>query len=217
LRDHWVEIVGVVGSKRHRDLSQEPLLELFVPRRQQTGGRAMWMVVRTTDPPSVMLGTLRRILREMDPAIAFANPSVLRDRVALSISPQRFRSMMVGALACVAVILSVIGIWSLTSFSVSRQKRDIGVRIALGMEPGRARSGILARAVGVASAGVGIGVLLTVLAVRAIDTQVFGVPRVDPVIVAGVALFLLAITVAASATPAWRASSIDPQEAMRSP
>jgi ABC-type antimicrobial peptide transport system permease subunit len=125
--------------------------------------------------------------------------------------------MMVGALACVAVILSVIGIWSLTSFSVSRQTRDIGVRIALGMAPGRARSGVLARAAAVASTGVGIGVLLTVLAARAIDTQVFGIPRVDPVIVASVAFFLLAITVAASATPAWRASSIDPQEAMRSP
>jgi predicted permease len=214
--DRWIEVVGVVGSKRHRDLNQEPLLELFVPRRQESTGRSMWIVVRTAEPPPLILSRLRELLRQVDPNIAFANASVMSERVAQSIAPQRFRSLLLAALAGMAVLLSTVGIWSLTAYTVSRQTRETGIRMALGMQQARARSSVLLRAVLIAAVGVAGGVIVTLIGIRTIDTQLFGVPRVDAATIVGVAVFLILITAAAALRPAWRASATDPLAAMRS-
>jgi predicted permease len=214
--DRWIEVVGVVGSKRHRDLNQEPLLELFVPRRQESMGRSMWIVVRTSEPPALMLSRLRDLLRQVDPNIAFANAAVMSERVAQSIAPQRFRSLLLATLAGMALLLSTVGIWSLTSYNVSRQTRETGIRMALGMQPARALSRVLQRAVAIAASGVAGGVAVALVSVRTVDTQLFGVPRIDTATIVGVAAFLILITAAAALRPAWRASATDPLDAMRS-
>jgi ABC-type antimicrobial peptide transport system permease subunit len=115
-----------------------------------------------------------------------------------------------------ALLLATVGIWSLTAYNVSRQTRETGIRMALGMRPARACSRVLQRAVATAACGVAGGVAVALVSVRTVDTQLFGVPRIDAATIVGVAVFLILITVVAALRPAWRASATDPLDAMRS-
>jgi predicted permease len=214
--DRWIEIVGVVGDKRHRELSQEPLLELFVPRRQETGIRSMWIVVRSSEDPSLLLGRMREVLHQTDPSIPFAYATVMTDRIALSTAPQRFRSLLLASLAGMALLLATLGVWGLSSFRVGRETRDIGVRLALGMSPSRARARVLGTALLTAVPGVTVGALLTLLSTQLVDASLFGVPEIDPVSLLGVPAFLIVVTVATALRPAWRAGSVDPIRTMGS-
>lgn len=215
--DRWIEIVGVVGAKRHRDLSQEPMPELFVPRRQEAVGRAMWVVVRTAERGAVMLPRLRDVLRRTDSTIAFASATILTERIARSIAPQRFRSLLFGSLAAIALVLAVVGVWSLASYRVSRQMRDIGIRMALGLGPRQARTRVLVDAVIVAGCGVLTGTATALLAAPIVAARGFGVPGIDAATLVAVALFLVGLTATAALRPAVRASRVDPLNAMRSP
>jgi putative ABC transport system permease protein len=212
----WLEIVGVVGAKRHRDLSVEPMPELFVPRRQENTGRSLWIVVRTTEPGAQMLTTLRGLLKQEDPNIAFAHASIMQDRVALSLAPQRFRSVLIGTLATLALVLATIGIWSLVAYSVSRRTREIGIRMALGLEPRQARRAVVQRALLVAIAGTSVGEIVALAVARGVSAQTWGLPPVSPATLVAVAALFVLITLLAAAPPAWRASAIDPLLAIRS-
>jgi ABC-type antimicrobial peptide transport system permease subunit len=143
----------------------------FVPRRQENVGRSLWIVVRTNEPPGQMLTTLRALLKQEDPNIAFAHASILQDRVALSLAPQRFRSVLIATLATLALVLATIGIWSLVAYSVSRQTREIGIRMALGLHPGKARRAVLVRALVVAFAGISIGEVAALALARGVSAQ----------------------------------------------
>lgn len=152
----------------------------------------------------------------MDPEIAFAHAAVMSDRVALSIAPQRFRSTLLGALGAMALLLAVIGVWSLASSRVARQTREIGIRMSLGLSPVRARTNVVAGALLIGFVGVATGSAISLACARFVDTALFGVPRIDAITLLGVAVFLLGLTASASLRPATRASGVDPLAAIRS-
>ncbi len=210
-------IVGVVGSKRHRDLSAPPQLELFVPRREEgtRGGRSHWVVARTDGDPQPYLATLRRIVREMEPNMAFAHATVLSDRVRESVGAQRFRGYIFGGLSGMAVLVAVVGVWSLLGFTVLRRTREIGIRMTLGLPASAAQRAILAAAVGYALVGVALGELCALLIARSLDLVVFDVPRLEPLTFVMVAAFFVIMAALAAFGPARRVTRIDPLVALR--
>ena len=175
-----LEIVGVVGSKRHRDLSAPPQLELFTPRKQETVGRSMWIVVRTDGEPESFLPTLRRVVREMEPGMAFAHATTVSDRIHESVATERFRGFIFGGLSGMAVLVSIAGVWSLLVFTVLRRTREFGIRMTLGLDATRARRGIVATAVLYALAGVAIGELCAYALARSLNLVVYGIPQLEP-------------------------------------
>jgi ABC-type antimicrobial peptide transport system permease subunit len=124
-------------------------------------------------------------------------------------------AMLCSALAFLAVLLSSIGVYGLMAFTVARQTRDIGIRIALGAKPGQVAREILHVASLLAVAGVAVGVPVALAAARIIRGELYGIEPNDPVTLAVTAILLLAVAVVAAWIPARRASHVDPMVALR--
>jgi putative ABC transport system permease protein len=210
-----LEIVGVVGNKRHRALDAPPELELFVPRRQEATARSHWIVVRTDGDPESHLPTLRRIVKEMEPGMAFAHPTTLSARIHESVATERFRGFIFSGLSGMAALVAIIGVWSLLVFTVLRRTREIGIRMTLGLNARAAQREVVFSSVGYALTGVALGELTAWLLSRSLNLVVFAVPRVEPMAFLLVALVVVLLAALAAAGPARRVSRIDPMVALR--
>lgn len=215
---NWsLEVVGVVGDKRHRSLRDEPPIELYTPREQSWFySRAHWIVVRVAGSPETMGPALLAAAREVDPATPPARFGSIEERIAGSLAPERFRGLLVGALGGLALLLTLIGVWGTVAHWVSRQTRDIGVRIALGQSPGRARRQVVRTALTTVGAGLLCGLVMAAVAGRLLEGFLVGVSSADPASLTGIAVLFLLATWGAALGPARRASRVDPVRAIRS-
>lgn len=211
-----VEIVGVVSDKRHRDLRSAPLPEVFVPRRSTWFySRAHWFLVRLDPLAAPSNATLAAAVREVDALTPPAWFGTVDERIARSLAPERFRGVLVGGLAALALLLTALGIWGTISHFVGRQTREIGIRIALGQAPGRARRRVVGDALRIVVVGLVVGGLASPLAGRVVASYLVGVRPWEPALLLLVATLFGAIGVAAAAGPALRASRVDPATVMR--
>lgn len=216
LQDEWREIVGVVADKRHHGLREEPESDVWVPRAQIGNPRLFaWIAVRTTGEPLALVPPIREVLAELDPTIAIDDPRPMSDRLAATLAPERFRAWLVGALAALATLLAVFGIYGLLSYTVARQRREIGIRIALGRTPGGMVGRTVIRAVATTAVGVALGLGMALAAGRFIAAFVPEVGPRDPVTLVIVPVVLLAVAALAALGPARRASRVDPAVALR--
>jgi ABC-type antimicrobial peptide transport system permease subunit len=135
--------------------------------------------------------------------------------VATSVSPQRFAMLLMSAFALLALLLAVIGVYGIVSYSVRQRTSEIGVRLALGANPGQVSRLIVQQSLAPVFAGLIAGLGLASLATRALATQLFEVSPIDPATFSLVAMILLSAAVAASVTPARRAMRVDPVNALR--
>ena len=132
-----------------------------------------------------------------------------------SISPRRFSAVLIGVLAALALVLSAVGIYGVMSYTVSQRTQEIGVRMALGAQPGNMLALILGRGAWLALIGIAIGVAGALGLTRFLSSLLFGVGASDPVTFGGVALLLLGVALAACYIPARRAMKVDPMVALR--
>jgi ABC-type antimicrobial peptide transport system permease subunit len=128
---------------------------------------------------------------------------------------ERFLAIILGVFAATALLLGAIGVYGLLAYDVSRQRREIGLRIALGAEPRRVLARVVGRAVALASIGVVVGLLGSVATTRLLEGFLYGVATTDAGTLAGVGLVVLAVATLASLTPARRAAGVDPLAALR--
>jgi ABC-type antimicrobial peptide transport system permease subunit len=135
--------------------------------------------------------------------------------VASATESQRFYLLLLGAFAAVAVVLAAVGIYGVMSYAVSRREKEIGIRIALGADPGRVLGAVLRQSLRIASIGASVGIVAALLATREMRGILYGVSATDGLTFAVVTLMLLAIAGAASWIPAYRATRIDPLSALR--
>jgi predicted permease len=210
------EIVGVVADKRHHGLREDPEADLWVPRAQIANPRLLaWVAVRTAGDPLALVPGIRDALTELDPTIAIDDPRTMSDRLDAALAPERFRAWVVGALASLATLLAVLGIYGLLSYSVARQRREIGIRIALGRTPGGMVGTTVARAVATTAVGVAIGLGIALAAGRFVAAFVPEVGPRDPLTLVVVPAVLLGAAALAALGPARRASRVDPAVALR--
>jgi putative ABC transport system permease protein len=198
----WLNIVGVVGDVRHYGLDKPANLQVYVPHRQRPS-QQMTIVVRSTVGAD---GGLDQPVYDIKP---------MEQYVAESIAEKRFSMLLVAIFAGVALVLAIVGIYGVMSYTVSQRTREIGLRMALGAQ-GRdilklvVGQGLLLTLVGVAT-GLGLAFAVT----RAMSSLLFGVSAADPLIFSAVAVLLTSVALFACYLPARRAARVDPMEALR--
>jgi putative ABC transport system permease protein len=211
-RHRPLRVVGVVENGRYyRSWRGQTRPFLFVPLAQWPMNR-MTLHVRGA---SLSAGAIRRALDAAAPDLPPDVPVTLKGAMAASMNVERTAARLLGAFSLLALTIAAIGTYSVVSFAVGRQARDIGIRIALGARRGRVLGDVVAEALKPLALGVAIGWGVALAGGRFVASLLFGVRPVDPSTYAAVAATLLAACVLASLVPAWRATRTDPAETLR--
>jgi len=211
------QIVGVVGDIAEDNLAVAPPPVMYFPIDQDSGYTGFLIyVLRTQGEPGAVLGSVRAVLHSMDPQLAIMQPQPLQEYVDRSpaVFLRRYPFYLIGSFAALAVILAIVGLYGLISYSVAQRTREIGIRMALGAQPANIlklviRQGVVAAILGVAvgaAAALTFGIVLT----RAMPNFLYRVSSTDWTTFTFVSLLLLAVALTASYIPARRATEVDP-------
>ena len=212
--DPWREIVGVVGNVRQLGPDHPESPEIYIPYLQEPTSD-MFLVLRTAGDPAVPLAQVRAAVRELDSSQPVYDAATMEERLWLSIAPQRFSALLVGAFAVLAMILGAIGIYGVLAFSMARRTREIGIRVALGAQRLDLLRTVISEGLQPAMAGTAIGIAAAVGLTRYIASQLHGIKPTDPLTFAVVAILLLLVALLACYIPARRAMRVDPMVALR--
>jgi putative ABC transport system permease protein len=208
------EIVGIVGDVKDSDLSARQSAQIYVPFVQNP----FWatdIAVRSHGNPSALGGALREQIRAIDPALPVAGVQPMAEVIGSSIAQPRFRTALLSLFGAAALLLAAIGIYGVLAYTVAQQTREIGIRMALGANPGTVLRLVLARGLRLAGAGTLIGVLAALMLTQLLNSLLFGVSATDPLTFAAVAGLLLGVALLACYVPARRAMRVDPMVALR--
>ncbi len=214
-------VVGVVDDIREVELAGLVEPELFVAVKQTLPENVslltatQFWTVRLRANPSAFATTFSRILREVDPSVAAASSTSLREYVDAAIAPRRFSVRLMSLFALVALVLAFLGVYGVTAYSVEQRRREIGVCMAIGATSGRIVGTVMRRSLTLGAIGVALGIVGAGLARGLIEHRLFGVSADNPILLAGVAGTMLVTVAAASVIPSVRASRIDPLVALR--
>jgi putative ABC transport system permease protein len=212
--DKMREIVGVVGDVHHRNLWQAIDPECYVPYDQDAIG-AMNIVVRAQGEPMNLLPSIREQVRALDTELPIYKARDMRDYIEASVAQRRFTSVLVSVFAAAGLLLATVGLFGLISYSVEQRRTEIGIRVAVGAERADIIGMVLRSGIGLALAGIVVGLAGTLALSSVLKSQLFGVTATDPLTFIGVALGLVAVATAACYIPAWRAANADPLVALR--
>ena len=210
----WITVVGVVANMRRTGVDMPVRDETFLPYAQAPTLRNILMI-RTAGDPLAMVPQLRDAVRSLDPNQPLANVRTLESELAGLLAQRRFNAVLVGAFAILALLLAVIGAYGVTAYLVAQRTKEIGVRIALGAEPGRVTRMVVLNGLRVATIGVTLGVLAAFFAARLAATLLHGVSPHDPVTLIAAPAVLLIVVALANYIPARRAARVDPLMALR--
>jgi putative ABC transport system permease protein len=215
-----VEVVGVVGDVRFRDLTGDlsaPLstVDIYFPFTQDTD-ETLEMAVRGGPRGAQFSAALNRAVHELDGTLPVFDVASLDDALAQQTSAARFGSLMLSLFAGIAIVLAVVGIYGLLAFVVGTSTREIAIRIALGASPVDVVNGVVRKGLVLAIAGVAVGLTIALPSMGVLSGFLFGVGSRDPLTMFGVAMLLVGASVAACWFPARRASRVAPQVALKS-
>ena len=212
----YMQIVGVVGDIAEIDLAAAPPPILYMPNDQGPNTFAIFLV-RTAGDPSAFVGAVRAALRQLDPQLAVIIPQpleqVANDSPAVFL--RRYPSYLIGIFAVLALILAITGLHGLISYSVVQRTREIGIRMALGAQPGDVVSMILRQGIAAVVAGIAIGIIAALALTRLMASLLYGVTPTDALTFGSVASILIIVAISACVMPARRATRVDPIEALR--
>jgi ABC-type antimicrobial peptide transport system permease subunit len=172
-------------------------------------------VARSAAPPATVGALIRDAIREADRDLPLVNQAPLLELIGVSLLPNRIAALLAGAFGAVGLVLAAVGLYGLLSYAVSRRRREIGIRMALGAAPGDVRRLVLKDGLRLTAIGLVVGLVLAVAVTQLLRRLLFGVSPADPLTLIAIAA-LLGITAAiACAVPAMRATRTDPMEALR--
>jgi predicted permease len=216
-------IVGVVGNVREQGLAVATVPTVFVPHTQvplrlhrlmNEWFPTAWLV--RSDSSRAVAAQLRDLVAEVDPAQPIMRLRTMDEVISDITQRPQSQSLLMAIFAAVALVLTVVGIYGVISYSVSQRTRELGIRMALGAEGGSVLQMVLYRGIKVAGVGLALGLLGAVALARVLESLVFEVSPTDPFIMASVILFLMIVAVLACMIPAFRATRVDPVIALRS-
>jgi putative ABC transport system permease protein len=216
-------VVGVVADVKMNAMNETqavptlyfPFAQFSAPRGTRWRSVPMILAVRTNAPPLSVVPAITGSIHEIDAELPLLNIRMMDDSVSASLSPARFTMLLLGAFAGLALLLAVVGIYSVMSYSVSRRTNEIGIRVALGASRNDVLILIVRQALLLALIGSVIGVVGALALSRLMASQLYGVRPTDPVTFITVAALLMIVSLAASYIPARRAMRVDPMIALR--
>jgi putative ABC transport system permease protein len=210
----WFTIIGVVGDTKHTALDSPLRPQVYVHHRADPSGQ-MVVVLRARDEPEGYSSVARAAVHELDPNQPSGRVRSMSTVVYDAVSRQRFTMWLAGTFAGLALVLSLVGLYAVVSYSVAERTHELGVRYALGASPRRLQTLVLLDGVKLVGAGVVLGLLGSLAVSRFLQAQLFGITAYDPRTFAGVAFLLVCAALAGCLVPARRATRIDPMTALR--
>jgi predicted permease len=211
----WRTIVGVVGNTRDAGPDAPAPAVVFQPFAQND---LQWFpggfVIRSPTAPT-LAPQAARIIRELIPDQPIERVATLAEIREETIAPQRLNALLVGALGALALVIAAVGIGGVLAFFISQRTAEIGIRMSLGAEPSRVMRMVLADGGILLAAGIGLGMLASIVVSRLIQGLLFGVAPGDPATFLAVSLLMAAVGLGACTVPAIRAARLDPLVAMR--
>jgi putative ABC transport system permease protein len=172
-------------------------------------------MLRTNTDPATLLPVVRQVVRELDPSLPFSSVATIDDLVAASLRVPRSLSLLVGSLALVALVLSIVGIYGVMAYYVQQHSKDISIRVALGGSPAAVLRLIVGQGMKVVASGVVFGLLASLVLTRLMSSLLFGVGSADAFTFVAVTLLLLAVALVACLVPATRAVGVQPAAVLR--
>ncbi len=209
------EIVGVVRGLKFFGLEQERRPTMYVPLLQYAGERTMSLVVKTQSDPSRMAAALRGAVWSVDRDQTVSTAVTMEQMLARSVAQRRFNTGIIEVFALVALLLAIVGIHGVLSYSVAQRTREIGIRMALGAERRRVLLSVLGQALSMVGVGVVIGIVASIGLTRLIASMLYGVGPLDLRTYLGMSALLVLVALVASYIPARRATKVDPLVALK--
>jgi len=210
-----IEIVGVAGDTKYENMSEEMPFELYIPYTQLDFVNGMTVYLRAHGDPTNAFNTIRRVVREVDPAVPMYDLRTLDDQLEISLFIQRLLATLSTVFGGVSTLLAALGLYGVMAFMVARRTREIGIRMALGADTGSVVWIVMREVLLLAAIGVVIGVGAAWAATRLIQAQLFGIQATDGFTIAAAALGTVAVAALSGYFPARRATTIDPVRALR--
>ena len=211
----WITIVGIVADVRQAGLDLPPRPEIYFPYQQWDYFAPGYIAVRTSGDPMSVANAVREQVWAVDKDQPVTGVMPLGTMLADYLEPRELQSSLLGAFAGFALLLAALGIYAVLAFSVAQRTQEIGVRVALGAQPGDILRGVLKQGLGLAGLGAAIGVAGALALSRLLESLLFGVSATDPLTLVAAAAVLLAVAAAACFIPARRAMKVDPMVALR--
>ncbi len=215
VKDPWFEIIGVVGDVKNQGLQEPVTPEVWIPYTL-TGSAARGVLIRTVKNPMTLLNAVRREIWSSDRGVALTLTGTLQDFInKYSYAEPRFGLLLLTIFATVGLILVAIGVYSVIAYTISRQTREIGIRMALGATPRDVLSLVIRMGLRLVVFGIAAGLAASLALTRLLDSQLWGVSSSDPLTLGAVVVVLLGAGLAASFFPARRATRVDPAICLR--
>jgi putative ABC transport system permease protein len=208
------EIIGVVGDVRNRSLDTAPKQAYYVPQTQVPFDQ-MVMVVKTLDDPHNLISAATKQVSAMDQDIPVFGVKTMEEYLSTSVAAPRFSTTLLTIFAGVALVLTVVGLYGVMSYSVAQRRNEIGIRLALGAQSRDVLLMIVKQGSLLIGLGLVIGLSGAFALTRLIASMLFGVTAKDPLTFTAVGALLAAVALLACYVPAWRATKVDPMEALR--
>jgi ABC-type antimicrobial peptide transport system permease subunit len=209
-----IQVVGIVEDGKYTaNLAENPQLAVFLPILQSPSSNS-WMVVRSNRDPQQLPAAIRAKLRDLDAGLP-AFIQTWNSEMSGAMFAPRMATLSLGVLGMLGALLSIIGIFGMAAYSVSKRKRDLGIRIALGAQRKEVLQAALGRAVRLLALGSAAGLLVGILASRVLAFIVYQATPRDPLVLAGCVLAMALLGLAATWVPAQRALAIDPMVLLR--
>jgi len=223
----WMTVVGEVADAKLNAPDADAHEQFYAPVAQlekdigslalptDLNGNGNYIVVRSALPPEQMENTLRSTVRGIDPMLPLAQVRTMDEVVAQSEAPRRFNTIIISSFALTAVLLAVLGVYSIIAFSVASRVQDMAIRTALGSQRAHIVRLVVISGLKLAAIGCVLGLAGAIGVSGVLRTFLFDVSPFDPLTMIAAAALVFALAIAASALPAWRAASVDPIRALR--
>jgi putative ABC transport system permease protein len=206
----WNTVIGIAGNVHQYGLDHAPTFDAYF-----FGGWTPYFIVRTVSDPLSIAGAVAEVVHRSEPNLPVTHVMTMDSLISESVSPRRFSSVLVAIFAGFALVLAAVGIYGVTSYTVSQRTQEIGLRMALGAETHAVRRLILGQTLKLTLIGVAVGLVGSYLLAQFLASLLFGVGMHDPLTFLGVAVLLITVALAASYIPAQRAMRVDPMVALR--
>ena len=210
----WREIVGVIGSVKHKGLDIDFKDQLIAPHAQVSYS-TMFLVVRTTHDPLALTSAVREAIRTVDREQPLYKVMSMEQLLAESLGQRKLSVILLGVFAAVAMVLAAVGLYGVISYSVTQRTNEIGIRLALGAEQRDIFKMVVGQGLTLTVLGIGFGLVGAFALTRVMESLLFGVTSTDPAIFVIVPLTLTGVSLGACFVPARRATRVDPMIALR--
>jgi predicted permease len=210
-----LEIVGVVANAKYLSLREQDVPTIYTWVLNGADNVGLQLTVGTAGDPGLLAPVIRREVQSIAAAVRVPQPRTLTGQIDQSLVTERLVGRLLGAFSALALVLAAVGLYGVLGYAVARRTGEIGLRLALGAGRAAVLWGVLRESAVLAAIGAAFGVPASLVLSRALESLLFDVTPSDPIILIGCVVCLFAVALVAAAVPAWRASRVDPLDALR--